>query len=90
MARRPSRQAPPPPPPAMNQTPREPATPPRWLRPAILLLAAMVLTGWFSTAAADSDTWWHLKTASRKVSYGLQCCREIPMPPVMAALGVIR
>ena len=39
-----------------------PAKAPRWLRPGILALAALVLVGWFSTESADSDTWWHLKT----------------------------
>jgi hypothetical protein len=59
MARRPPRQAPPVPTPGPD---REPAKPPRWLRPSILLLAALALMGWFTTAAADSDTWWILKT----------------------------
>lgn len=33
-----------------------------WLRPAILAAGILGLMGWFSTAVADSDTWWHLKT----------------------------
>lgn len=35
---------------------------PKWLRPAILALAALCLLGLFSTEIGDSDTWWHLKT----------------------------
>src|ERR1043166_4216252 len=31
-------------------------------RMPVLLLAAFVLLGWFSTEAKDSDAWWHLKT----------------------------
>src|SRR5205085_7018858 len=59
MARRPVRQA---------AAPRAPmvipkrAPSPRWLRLAILALAAIVLMGWFSSAAADSDMWWVLKS----------------------------
>ncbi len=38
-----------------------PAAPP-WLRPVILLLAALLVMAWFSPEVGDSDTWWHLKT----------------------------
>ncbi|HMC60754.1 MAG TPA: hypothetical protein VKJ01_16310, partial [Candidatus Solibacter sp.] len=60
MARRSGRQ--PPTQPVVPAVKREAARPPAWLRPAILAVAALALMGWFSTAAADSDTWWHLKT----------------------------
>jgi hypothetical protein len=35
---------------------------PAWLRPAILVLAGLLLAGLFSTEIDDSDFWWHLKT----------------------------
>src|SRR5688572_5351128 len=35
---------------------------PGWLKPLTLAFAAIVLFGWFSTEANDSDAWWHLKT----------------------------
>ncbi len=41
---------------------REPAAAPDWLRPAIVLLAALLLMAWSSPETGDSDTWWHLKT----------------------------
>jgi hypothetical protein len=34
----------------------------RWLRPAIVALAAILLMACFSTEVADSDTYWHLQT----------------------------
>ncbi len=36
--------------------------PPRWLRPTLLALAALLLMAWSSTDVSDTDTWWHLKT----------------------------
>src|SRR5215471_14567482 len=39
----------------------EPAKAPSWLRPVVLVLAGLLLLGWFSTASSDSDTWWMLK-----------------------------
>jgi hypothetical protein len=72
MARRPPRQTPAQP---VVPVPREPATSSPWLRPAVLFLAALALFGWFSTAVADSDTWWHLKTGQ----YILQN-RALPVP----------
>jgi hypothetical protein len=56
------RSAPQPPAQPVVPTSREAAKPPSWLRPAILVAAALALMGRFSTASADSDTWWHLKT----------------------------
>ncbi|HLK66085.1 MAG TPA: hypothetical protein VKU19_21775 [Bryobacteraceae bacterium] len=37
-------------------------TVPRWFRPLLLALAAVLLLGWFSPEIADPDFWWHLKT----------------------------
>jgi hypothetical protein len=34
---------------------------PKPLRPAILIGAALLLMGWFATAVANPDTWWHLE-----------------------------
>src|SRR5437868_10270935 len=50
--------------PSAKPVPREPdAEPaPAWLKPVILAIAAVLLLGWFSTEARDSDAWWHLKT----------------------------
>ncbi|HTX34467.1 MAG TPA: hypothetical protein VME43_05570 [Bryobacteraceae bacterium] len=39
-----------------------PAAAPRWLRPVVLALAALLALAWFSGEVGDSDTWWHLKT----------------------------
>jgi hypothetical protein len=36
--------------------------PPAWLRPAILILTALLLLIWFSGAIADTDIWLHLMT----------------------------
>jgi hypothetical protein len=52
---------------ARKQPPAEiPAAPPRirlrWMRPAIIALAAFCLLGLFATEAGDTDFWWHLKT----------------------------
>jgi len=51
--------------PARRPTP-VPRTPPRLLpkppRPAVLAIVAVLLFGWFSTAVANPDTWWHLET----------------------------
>ena len=35
---------------------------PRWLRPTVMILAAICLLGLFAGEADDSDFWWHLKT----------------------------
>ena len=46
-----------------DQPPAEPSVPlARWLKAATLLLTAICLLGLFSTAIADTDFWWHLKT----------------------------
>ena len=34
----------------------------RRTRPVLLLLASLVLVGWFSREISDPDFWWHLKT----------------------------
>jgi len=36
--------------------------PPAWLRPAILILTALLLLTWFSGEIADTDIWLHLMT----------------------------
>ncbi len=38
------------------------ATAPRWLRAALVAIAACLLMGWFSREFGDPDAWWHLKT----------------------------
>ncbi len=48
---------------------------PRWLRPAIIGLAALFLMGLFSTAIDDSDFWWHLKTGQYVLEH-----RTLPSP----------
>ena len=37
---------------------------PRWLRPAVLALAALALFCMFSAAVGDADTWFHLRTGA--------------------------
>src|SRR3954451_23770183 len=36
--------------------------PPRWLRPTLMVLAALLVMAWSSTEVGDTDTWWQLKT----------------------------
>jgi hypothetical protein len=43
------------------QTP-PPQPPPKALRPIVLAAAACLLMGWFATAVANPDSWWHLET----------------------------
>ncbi len=50
---------------------REPA----WLRPTVLVLAALCLIGLFSTEVAGFDTWWHLKTGDYIAHF-----RSLPVP----------
>jgi len=52
---------------------------PRWLRPALLAIAGLVLAGWFSTALYDSDSWWHLKTGQYIWEH-----RKLPVPDPFA------
>ncbi|MGO9261257.1 MAG: hypothetical protein ACLQU1_33855 [Bryobacteraceae bacterium] len=40
----------------------QPPNAPRWLRPVVLALAALLAFSWFSGEVGDTDTWWHLKT----------------------------
>jgi hypothetical protein len=47
-------------PPAAKKS--EPASPPRWLRPAILALTAFLFLTWFTGEIADTDIWLHLMT----------------------------
>jgi hypothetical protein len=44
------------PPPKPSPKPLPPA-----LRPLVLIAAALLLMGWFVTAVANPDTWWHLE-----------------------------
>src|ERR1019366_716606 len=37
---------------------------PRWLRPAVVALAALALFSMFSAAVGDADTWFHLRTGA--------------------------
>ena len=52
-----------------------PAALPIWLRPAILVLAAILLMACFSTEVTDSDTWLHLETGKYVVEH-----HQIPYP----------
>ena len=45
------------------------------LRAPLALLAAVLLVGIFSTEAADTDFWWHLKTGEYIVEHG-----KLPVP----------
>ena len=36
--------------------------PPRWLKPLILALTALLIAACFTTEVSDSDTFWHLAT----------------------------
>jgi hypothetical protein len=51
------------------------ADPPAWLRPAILVLFAILLMACFSTEVTDSDTWLHLETGKYVVEH-----HRIPIP----------
>jgi len=48
---------------------------PNWVRGASLAIAALVLVGLFSTEAADSDFWWHLKTGQYIIQH-----HSLPVP----------
>jgi hypothetical protein len=48
---------------------------PAWIRIAVLTLAALCLTGLFSTEIADPDFWWHLKTGDYIVQQ-----KSLPVP----------
>lgn len=48
---------------------------PSWVRPAVLILAALCLIGMFSTEVAGYDTWWHLKTGDYILHY-----HALPVP----------
>jgi len=52
---------------------------PRWFRPLLLALAAVLLIGWFSPEISDPDFWWHLKTGQ----YILQH-HSLPVPDPFA------
>jgi len=49
-------------PPRSAKRPAKPVAEPKWLRPAILALAALLLIAYTSTEVSDPDSWWHLKT----------------------------
>jgi hypothetical protein len=59
--------------------PPAPKPEPRWLRAAILALAALLALAWFSGEVGDSDTWWHLKTGQFLVQH-----RSLPVPDPFA------
>jgi hypothetical protein len=48
---------------------------PSWIRPTVLVLAALCLIGMFSTEMAGYDTWWHLKTGDYILHY-----HALPVP----------
>ncbi len=52
-----------------------PAALPAWLRPAILVLSAILLMACFSTEVTDSDTFWHLATGRYLVEH-----HQLPVP----------
>ncbi len=52
---------------------------PRWLTPLLVALAAIFLTGLFSTPLADTDSWWHLKTGEYIVTH-----HRLPYPDPFA------
>ena len=47
----------------------------KWLRPAIVALAAILLMACFSTEVADSDTFWHLQTGKYLLEH-----HQLPIP----------
>ena len=52
-----------------------PAALPTWLRPAILVLSAILLMACFSTEVTDSDSFWHLATGKYLVEH-----HQLPVP----------
>jgi hypothetical protein len=58
---------------------KPPLAAPAWLRPATLVLAALVLVAWFSPPVADTDAWWHLKTGQYIVQQ-----HRLPVPDPFA------
>ena len=48
---------------------------PAWIRPTVLVLAALCLIGMFSTEVAGYDTWWQIKTGDYILHY-----RALPVP----------
>src|ERR1044071_2340066 len=46
----------------VTAAPKPPVPLPNWVRPLILVAAAIVLMAMFTTEFADPDAWWHLKT----------------------------
>ncbi len=62
----------------MNRAPVKPGIAtavPAWLRPAILVLSAILLLACFSTEVTDSDTFWHLATGKYLVER-----HQLPVP----------
>lgn len=62
-------------PPRRTAAPKSPAPIPAWVRPAILIAAALVLVAMFTTEFADSDSWWQLKTGDYIVHH-----HKLPVP----------
>jgi MFS family permease len=56
-------------------SPSPPKVAPRWLRPLVLVLAAVLLIGMFSRPFGHSDAWWHLKTGQYIVE-----THKLPVP----------
>jgi len=54
---------------------KTPAAAPRWLGPAIVALAALLIMAWSSTETGDPDAWWHLKTGQYIVQQ-----HRLPLP----------
>src|SRR5438094_7309218 len=48
--------------PRRNVSPPVSAPRPRWLRPLLLALTAVLFMSWFTGEIADTDIWLHLKT----------------------------
>jgi len=59
----------------MNPAPAKPNFAPAWLRPAIVVLAALLLLACFSTEVADSDTFFHLEAGKYVLDH-----HRLPLP----------
>ena len=66
-------------PPVARPAPVPVSARPRWLRPAVLALAALALMAWCSMQLSDPDTWWHLKTGQYMLQH-----HTLPVPDPFA------